>query len=126
VRRIAATGVYHVFHIQRIALLIGQLMRAEEFQRFAALFAFMDHGLIADIRGRLFVNQADGAQLFFPPFTPHLPQLAIPPVSTEHTGKRTRNKFVWYRVTAVLFTAQLLEGRRDNIKAHGLSGHPFP
>ena len=61
-----------------------------------------------------FVNRADSAQLFFPPFTPHLPQLAIPPVRTKHTGKRARNKFVWDRVTAVLL-------RRSCSKAGGIT-----
>jgi hypothetical protein len=87
--RIAGAGVNDIFHIQRVTVFVNQLMRAEELQRFAALFAFVDHGFIADIRGRFFVDQADGAQLFLPPFTAHLPQLAIPPVSTQHTRQRT-------------------------------------
>jgi hypothetical protein len=88
VRRVAVAGVHHFFHIQRVTVFVDQLMRAEELQRFAALLAFVDHGFIADIRGRFFVNQADGAQLFLPPLTAHLPQLAIPPVRAKHTGQR--------------------------------------
>jgi hypothetical protein len=80
VRRIAAAGVNHVFHVQRVTVGVHQLMRAEELQRFAALLAFVDHGFIADIRGRFLVNQANSAQLFLAPFAAHLPQLAIPPV----------------------------------------------
>ncbi|MND92260.1 hypothetical protein D3C80_844120 [compost metagenome] len=81
-RRIAAAGIHHVFHIQRVTVGIDQLMRLEKLQRFAALLAFVDHCFIADVRGRFPVDQANGAQLFFPPLTARLPQFAIPPVGT--------------------------------------------
>lgn len=85
--RIAGAGINDILHIQRVTVFINQLMRAKELQRFAALFAFVDHSFIADIRGRFLVDRADGAQLLLPPFTAHSPQLAIPPVSTQHSGQ---------------------------------------
>ena len=126
VRRIAAAGVHHILHIQRVTLSIDQLVRLEKLQRFTALLAFVDHGFIADIRGCFFVDQADGTQLFLPPLAAHLPQFAIPPVSTQHSRQRTRNKVIGHWLAAAFLAAQLFKGRRDHIKAHCLSGNLFP
>ena len=72
-RRVAAAGVYHILHVQRVAVFVHQFMRTEKLQRLTALLTFMHHGFIADIGGCFFADQADSTQLLFPPFATHLP-----------------------------------------------------
>ena len=72
-RRVAAAGVYHILHVQRVAVFVHQFMRTEKLQRLTALLTFMHHGFIADIGRCFFADQANSTQLLFPPFATHLP-----------------------------------------------------
>ncbi|MNZ95599.1 hypothetical protein D3C78_1147590 [compost metagenome] len=125
-RRVAAAGVHHVFHIQRVTIGIHQLVRLEKLQRFTALLAFVDHGFIADIRGCFLVDLANGTQLFLPPLAARLPQFAIPPVGTQHPRQRTRNQVIGHGLAAAFLAAQLFKGRRNDIKTHSLCRYFFP
>jgi hypothetical protein len=61
---------------------------------------FVDHGFIADIRGRFLVDQANGAQLFLSPLAAHLTEAmrldVIPPAFEQLRRKKRRRKPVPY------------------------------
>lgn len=97
-------------------------------RQIGATYFFAREALIdaITIRGRFLVDQADGAQLFLPPLAAHLPQFAIPPVRAQHTGQRRWDQFIRHQLAAALFAAQLLKGRRDDLKAHSFCSNPFP
>ena len=124
--RVAAAGVYHIFHIQRVSVFVHQFMRTEKLQRLAALLTFMRHCFIADIGRCFFADQTDSTQLLFPPFATHLPQFSIPPVGAKHTCQRTRYEFIGHRFAAVSFPTKFLKRRRDNIQTQGFRSHLFP
>ena len=124
-RRVAAAGVYHIFHIQRVAVFVHQFMRTEKLQRLTALLTFMHHGFIADI-GRCFL--LTGRQ-----HATALPAIRnASSIISDTTSRRTtyapanRNEFIGHGFTAVSFPAELLKRRRDDIQSQGFRCHLFP
>jgi hypothetical protein len=123
--RVAVAGVHHVFHVQRVTVGVNQLMRAEELQRFAALLAFVDHGFIADIRGRFLLTRQTARSCS----SRHSQRIChnLRYHQSAHSIRASDPGSV-HRAPAYggAFCGVTAQSRRDDIKAHGLCGHPFP
>ena len=115
--RIAGAGKHYVFHVERVTILINEVVITEKVHCLTALLALLQQNVVADIRGCMTMNKTCGAQQLFSPFITKLPQLTLPPVGTAHTRQRARYQIVINRVAAIMFAAQRFIGWRENIEA---------